>query len=631
MSTDEFCLVEDFDDLPSFPCANIISLSPKASYFLGKRNIAYTCIEAYYSEKALRESEFSYFQQQSQWFNDFDNLFRQSISAAPLKHFSLARAFYSRLKYLVDSTVLRSRIVKSFLDKTNARTIHYFFRKDNLSEADNASLFDFQSPSRRSLLPLFRCRAEKNEDLKIHLYFCPAEKPGADVSRALLVSQTSRARTILKNVVYFLRHKKIKKLFHGSGLKGLSFIFLDRGSLEIDPVITELIHAGAKVFFSDGKKIWLTSGVWERTVLDLRASISQKSQQFLHEQCEEAFERLTLDHPVRQQINQQCGMDVSEYLLPFLKNFMVSICPETCVQAETLRGFMKSQSIDYVIARACAAQEQVGSLLAAADLGLDKICFQHGTGALQMVHYLNELFVFEHYFAADPFSQDYFIKESERYGGTKAQISQSAQYLQHFEMERKRRSKALLKCRKRPQITYVTHHNFTGMREFHNLGYPLVWYFEFQKKVIDLFAARADYEFIYKLPHGVSDFSIAISAYIRDKSSSNVHISQRPLAYHLKRTDRVLMDYPATAFFESIVSGLPTFAACADFLGLQVEQEKVWGDRGMLKKFSSFEEAIEVMSEFLSRPSTSFQAAISLGRADIVAFIKKFHRLRRNP
>ncbi len=624
MPSAEFCLVEHCGNDFEPPCDRIVSLSPSSSHFLASKKIPYTCIENYYSETAFRRDEDAYFRNQALWFEDFDVFFRQSFESSFFGSFSLARAFYSRLKYLVDSTIIRARIVSDFMKKTSAQRISFYFKREIPADRNTTSIYDFQSHSRYSLLPFFLTYAGQHKRLELLLFPQEPNRELQVASNSKCAKKKSFLRRIAKCFYLAVKYQKIRWPFQNEALDGLNFLLLDRGSSEIDPVVRKLIMAGANVYFNDGKSITSVNSLWENEILDLESTASASRMKYYKRLCVIAYEQLSRNHPVIQWINKQCDFDVSEYILPYLKDFIINICPQTCAADETIQGFIRAKKINFVIARACSGQAHVGSLLAADSLGVKSICFQHGSGAIEMLHYLNELRIFNHYFAIDSFSAKYFAEMSRKYGNTRAQIFCSPHYFENCKRSFFVSRRHFL-ASKRPRVTFVVHHNLTNVREFHHLGYSPIWYYEFHKKIIDFFCARGEYEFVYKLPSGASEFAAAITSFIESKRCANVAISCRPFKEHLRRTERVLVDYPATAFFEAISSGISTFAICADFLELQEDQAKAWQERGMLAKFSDFEEAISQISNFLASPASCFCYKFDSRRTDLVKTIKQIH------
>ena len=64
----------------------------------------------------MRENEIEYFLDQLRWFDDFDVFLKDHIRYCKRYEVSLARACYNRLKYLVDSLVIQSYVLRHVVD-----------------------------------------------------------------------------------------------------------------------------------------------------------------------------------------------------------------------------------------------------------------------------------------------------------------------------------------------------------------------------------------------------------------------------------------------------------------------------------------------------------------------------------
>ncbi|MCK4852470.1 MAG: hypothetical protein KAS86_05070, partial [Candidatus Omnitrophica bacterium] len=160
-----------------------------------------------------------------------------------------------------------------------------------------------------------------------------------------------------------------------------------------------------------------------------------------------------------------------------------------------------------------------------------------------------------------------------------------------------RKKRAGGKKKRSERVVFVEKKFSDRVRCFNNMIFPLTWYFEFQKMVVDLFAEKKDFEFIYKHARGQIWAERSILKYIRSGGCAHIHVFDGHFTETLKFADRVIMDHPSTALFETAAAGIPVLSLYADYYNVLGPAKKVFGRS--LREFSSEEEALSIIEEFL--------------------------------
>ena len=152
MKSGVYSFLEAFDEKMVLPEGNIVSLEPQVSYELGKRNISYQILEDFVSPQVYYRAPDNFFSDQWQWFEKFDSFLQKHYPMAQKYQLRCAQAHYNRLKYLIDSVILRARTVRFFLQNQKISKVIFVTREDSLVP----SIYAFYHRDRRSLKKFFQ-------------------------------------------------------------------------------------------------------------------------------------------------------------------------------------------------------------------------------------------------------------------------------------------------------------------------------------------------------------------------------------------------------------------------------------------------------------------------------------------
>jgi len=592
--------LEDYDPLYDYKGKEILSLDPRVSYFFNENDIKYHILEDFYDENDLICKEEEYFTEQLEYFIGFDEFLKGNISYCKIHNIPLSSANYLRLKYLIDTVVVSSYILSCIFEKRpDIREVIYVHKM--YEDDSKCSIYTFVSdiPKNRKvfcdLLQLF-CE-------KYNIKFTEQLLHKEDALPKESTLQSSVFNTVLKNsfikpwikaIYTLIKYKKSRKLLSSDSFpKNLNFFFMHAGSLEIDYPITELIRNKAHIYLKEGDKI-----IREDMFVRHSYSCSQLEKSFIEKmqlecrQCASALERLALIS----WINNKCQSDVSSVVLPFLKHFVSEDCFYILSDTERMLRFYKQYKIDYVFARANTDRNSIGAIIAARyGKGAKSVCIQHACFAhrLEAVA-LMDTETYDYTLTTDPIAQkyyEYFLKNKYR---TNCRPIESAHYLRNV----KRFCSKSTNKGKREKVLYVVRTFVDRLRCLNNMNYPLTWYYEFLRRLVDYFAQEKGFDFVYKHVPGQIWAENSIVKYVLKEGYENFSVYNKDFLESLKFADKVIVDYPSTtALFEAAAAGKPILCICADYFRILKQSRDIYGKS--LKQFSSIEDAISVIREFL--------------------------------
>jgi hypothetical protein len=563
----------------------IISLSPGVSYFLSKNNIKHNILTDYYNEEILRKKEKDYFWRQLKWFEEFDNFIKENISFCKSYNINLARSNYLRIKYFIDTLVINSTILHHFF-KANQNLEEIIYVSEPFLQNKDSSLFNLKYKNKELFCNLLRLFC-KYYNINFSSYAVSSTK---EISKKDILSQSNFFKFQIKKIINFLKYKKFRNFFSPS--KEIKILFMHAGSPDTDYPIKELIKYGIKIYLKEKDKI-IEEGI-TRKVIPL-PSLEGYSVEKIDKECKKCADILEDNMKLIGWINNESSLDISSVVLPFLKYFIAKDCSYILKDAQKMFNFFKENKIDYVFARGNTTLDSQGTLIASKYMkGAKSVCLQHSSFCIDSeVFGVFETETYNYIFVRDFLSEGYYKYSLENRYSTDCKVIKSFHYLKTINKKYFKK----IKRKKREKVVYVEKKFLDDIRCFNNMIYPLGWYFEFQKKVIDFFSQQPKFDFVYKHSSNQLWAKGSILQYIKEKKYRNIKIFEKHFLDALKFADRVIVDYPSGAFFESIVSKRPTLCICADYFKIIDKAKNVFGKS--LQQFSSIEEAISIIEKFL--------------------------------
>ncbi len=598
-----FYLVEDFDPSLSYEGGEILSLTPRTSFLLGRKGIPYSILENYYKEADLRRDEERYFSEQLEWFRAFDEFFKEQIRECHEWNIDLASIHYNRLKYLVDNLIIKACILNAFLEKEKPEEVIYVHQE--FPEEGTPSIYDFARKDRRSYAGFVSLLARQGmiPSVSFREAFSGKKRPAAngrfwkDYFRKI-TAKTSRLWEF--------------KTASEKDCSDLTVLSLDAGVYAIDAILWELVRRGAVVYVKNEKGVCRLDDFMQKPVL----SPEKKVGSLLSSACLKAFEKFKTSELLNW-IDGQSPFPIREMVLPYFRNFFESICPKVLSEIPRLTAFYTENHVDFVIGRSSAGVNYPAALLAAQKLGIKRVCFQHSVGPLDMKNWINdELACFDINFPMSTPSKEHFNAQVMGEPYRHCEVFESSHYLKSV-----RQSVSPGKPSSRPRIFYVPAKTLDGIACFNSMVYPFTWYFEYQKKILEFFGKKMEFNFFYKNLETQRWAQESIVQWLNQKPSPNISVKTGPLTRFLNEADRVIFDFPSTGLFEAAAAGIPVLALHHEAMKVWPPMLEVFGKS--LQRFSSAEKAIQKIDEFLKGNPKDYLVELPLSDDNGVDILKR--------
>ncbi len=600
----DWYLVEDIVHETDLSGKNLVSLSPAVSYLLGKKGINYSILEDYYEEESLLPDQGMYFTEQLSVMDELDHFLRKNLRADIPKNLGLVRAHYFRVKCLMDSLVLVSRAVIKFLEAVRPDSVTYCGRDGAYMEG--ASLYR-PFPEQGKIVSGLIEEISKQRGVAFSRWVSGGGVPKRLEQRHFKFPGICSFRCAARSIFYFFRFRKFMKVLPSRVKKRLNVMSLHAGCYAIDRFIAETIRNRGKVFLKTGpESIFSVHGLFHEVCLDLSVPYKIKGQDDIKASCGAAAERFPLETKITGWLNEQCGADVSRFFIPYMRDLIGDVFYRNLSEMTVLERFIEEEKIDYVVARSSSEKDSISSILAAAKKG-KRVCFQHSCSVADGGRDLiSEMDHFDIYFSINS-SEEKRLKEALNYGYLSGcSVFQDAGQLEAVKRKwaRKRRDDG--------PVMYIPTKLFLGFRGINGYLYPITWYYEFQKRLVDHFFSKKNTRFIFKYAPGQEWSRMSIVRYILDHGKSNISIEEKRVSECLGGLNRVILDYPSTSFHEAAVAGLPVMSLYSPCVEVGERGKRLFGRS--LQKFGSFSEAIAKVEDFLEAPAEDYIVDIPFRR-----------------
>src|SRR3989338_2504357 len=608
MNNLRYYLVEHYDPSLSYDDGVIISLTSVASYYLGEAKISYKIIEDYYREEDLRKNENEYFFSQLQWLDVFDKFLQDQIPYAKVNGIRFGQLFFNRIKYLVDPLVIQCFLLSQLISKLDPNGEIIYVRKripalttmQDLKHDESASCFE-------DLLPKI-CQ-KYNRNLRIHLFgeeiLGPAHGPA---KRKCAFSFFS----LLKQKGYesiYPTLLSIKIAGAANCLKkgwGKNVLFVHSGSFHLNPVIAVCLKEGFNVYLLSGDKIYDLRA--RRLLYDFRTPVmDSSSNDEVIFQLQHASQQLAANAGrIFEWISERAGVDISDILLRFFRIYLEETCKELILKTHQFKDFFEKHQVAWMVSHTSSDIFSKSAMLAARLNGKTKaLGVQHGIDPFyDRVWHVTDLLPFDYYATTDGFSENKFrsaVSKEPYLNG--CEIYQAPHYLKRLERIAK------IKRRQWPpkKVLYLPAKLSAHGRYFNAMVYPSLWYFQYQKQLLDMMGQLTDYHFVFKHALTIRAFADkSILPYIKRKQYKNISvITTRHAHKYLNAVDAVFIDRPTTVLFEATAAQLPTLALYAKFSESMITPEMFKYFGPTLQPFSTAVEAVQKLDQFLKTPDPS--------------------------
>jgi hypothetical protein len=363
----------------------IIALTPKASYQMDKLGIKYSLIEDYYSE--LLNEKYGYFSFSSQltWLEDFDKYLQETIPQLKKLNLKLCYWYFYFLKTTIDPLIVRSNTLNRFFDKINPSEVVYITAHTEEIAPDFTLFFGKGKSIYLRLSPLF-CKKYSAPFTCINVAeeAMPAigDTTSTDARFSRRLKDFVGSHDALLNLYKLYRsgcwHNAVPHLSQHNQLNIL-MLKLGYGG---DLFIKDALKRGHNVFLKSEDTIFKYTlfGLKKYYILN-----NSDSESFVNPEYKEIWQNaanLLINQPeILGGINNKCGVDVSDIILPRLQYFISSIGPEILGYFNEYVNFYNKNNIDFVITPHEWLPDEVAAIAATRhSVNTKSICFWHGSG-----------------------------------------------------------------------------------------------------------------------------------------------------------------------------------------------------------------------------------------------------------
>lgn len=604
-------LVEDYSEFCSHLSKNIIALTPEAAYEFSLKSQPYSILEDFYSEKELEQLSSTYLDHQLNWFRNLNRYLRQKIPTCLEEDLDLLLHLRFRVKYFCDSIFSLAYIFREMLSKHQIN--HVVYVKKSVSDANqqNRSLAHLNDNSRRFMFSV--CQAIcKSMEISIELEAEELRNATCSLEK-VKSSESGFFKGVLKSLYYLKKYPRNPF----KNYLGAATLFLTAGHKDLDSVFSYFLASGRETYLRQGKKIIHVSGLVHREVFNV-ARESESRIKELEAYFIEASEELTLNDKYFSFIKKYTGADLRELFKPYLKDFIRYQCLETAAEAPLLKNWLEKSNVQLVLTNSATNYADASIMQAARNSKLTKrVCFQHGCHALEFPMWrLSQEPFFDFYFATDPETREYSAVE---FRSEKAEGNCEVREYREFLQPSKPRKTQIKKQLKKEKIFYVPTRGPVGVRIMNAPAIPMTWYAQFQRDFIDFLAQDKEREFVFKYIHDSDWLSDTTLRHVKKMNYSNVRLESAPFWKCLESADRIIMDHPGTAFYESLAAGLPVIALYLDHFKPRETTKKYFAKN--LCPIQGIEDAKSHIKRFLESPAEDYRVNFELTRESPIDFL----------
>lgn len=607
-------LVESFSpDLKFEGNDTVIALTPLASYELDKAGIKYNILEDYYNESEFIKEEEDYFRDQLAWFDKFDNFLFEIFPEAKNKGIRLATT-YCNIKNMIDMLIIRCKVINIFINKVNPQSVTYIsasWKEDLISSAEYPLLFRKSQSLFSRLMPMF-CK-KYNIDFKRIILKHVLNPNNLDYGYK---SPIDRIKNRLK------RNKYMKNLWHlykrldlyhviskSINKQKLSLFFLDINSYIME-IMKDAQSKGHQVFYKRGNNIIKQSFGYHKVI----KSICRNSIPKLEKNIDNFG--LNSETDIIKWINGYCGIDITAIILPRLLYIINEFCPHFISLIDEYIAFYNDNKIDFVFTIHMLDVDEYAAITATKYSKKTKsACLQHGDEAFVLKCFdFREYSPYHIYFTTD-YEREEYIKYRIQLGNFDTKVFQYPNRFRELPKVNNLRRKQSNRVRQKT-VVYVPAIYQWNNTLWNESRLPDTWYFSWHKELIKFFSSRDDFNFIWKGIPGSNETYDPVPDMINDRKYRNIKYATEPFVRWIKKADLVLLDYPSTALYEAVVSGLPVMSLFfAPFNIIRESTLELFGKS--LQPFNNFDEGIAKINDFLNSNLNEFIVSIPYSKTSI--------------
>lgn len=589
-------LVESIPSDFKFDNGKIIALTPEVCYYLDEKGIDYDIIEDFFDDNGLFENRLSFMEEQSSWFNNFDCFLKDEISYLSEMNLNLATLDSIYLKtYVVDPVIYKSRSLLALLEQFHPDEV-IFIKLPESGKKEDKSLF-FNDESLLSKLAPIACR---EKSIRINLLTGTKIIDDHVASNRFKQELTFTVKNISKIITFLFAFLSIRKSDKPLNILQTNLAY---NGLE---TIKQILKKSHNAYLLKDNKIYSFAN-FSFNILDI-SKFEYGKTAVTTEEWERTSQNLG-SSKLLSWINDRCFLDVTEIVLPKLKYFVTTVCPEILDKYVFFAKFLQEKSIDAIVSPFMQSTSELAAIAAARSSSDTKIfCLEHGDDIFQNVFFrLEELSFSDVVITTNEEHKHYLEVLCKRYDlKTKVRVCKH-RLLPLKPLRRKKIQRNKIKQTKSGSYDIIFVPTFfigDSLRIDCDIHLSPTAYYMFQKRILSHFATKKQYHFIWKGLPAVEPLHNPIPKMISDGKISNVIFESKPFVSYLKYPCRVIFDYPSTGMYESIFAGVPTISLCDT--RWKCRSSAIENFRSLLCFFDGIEEAIVRIDQFLDSFSESY-------------------------
>jgi len=270
---------------------------------------------------------------------------------------------------------------------------------------------------------------------------------------------------------------------------------------------------------------------------------------------------------------------------------------------EQFSTFLSQYNINYVVTAVWQRIRYSSAAYAAKQQGIECVMIRHGEGIRDArIWESREIRPNDHLIVINKEIGDYFASRINNLGLDKPRVHIADYQFRTLSQirEKRKQRKSPSETKTKPLVVYVPSMFMFDTRYLHGASYSCIWYYQLQRHLVDYFAERKDYNFVFKGIPAADRIYNPIPLYLKKHKFKNITYSKKPFRNWLSKADYVLLDYPLTALYEAIAAGVPYFVLFNSLFKVRRKAVDMLGERCVT--FTTIEDAINTVKYFLDNP-----------------------------
>lgn len=549
----------------------VVALSPEACYELDRRGIPYKLTTDFGTDEAIAALEPEHWREQLEWIEALDETIAAHVPATKRWRFGAATLDAYHLKTLVDPVRIRALELSPLLETCERVILH--------RRAD-ASL------TSRVLSLLAHARGLELEE---RVERDPEARPEAD--------RTIAAASPLPPGI--LERLKAWRTRTAAGRKAvaadlpLTLLLADYG-YDLPHLLARARERGHRCLRVVGD-----------AVLEDEAEVGRLPVEGRDSGWAAAAEAIALPgHAVWDWPSGWIpGVPLAEVVRPSILHWLRDTMPRIASRAETLRGILENERVDYVLG-ANIVEPDVVAAAAVTTPPTQSVLVDHGhaTFASELFDQIMLSYV-DHDFCATSELARYMESRRLLYDRPTAELHVGSYRWRESVSRSRPRSAPERLPEGKPVVVYALTSTAGSVRYLNSPWFCDGWYYRLCREIIDVLARHPEVHSIVKPFPRDGVVRNPIDLYVRDLALDHVVVSRVPLQAWIPWADRIIFDLPSTGLFETAAAGVPYLALLYAHHRHRPEAVAQLGSAAV--SFTEPTEAADAVESFIAAPTVA--------------------------